>query len=67
MATIHDRMPVIVPPERYGEWLDPRTPAPALEEIMRPRESEGMESWPVSLGVNNPKNDSESVTRPVQR
>lgn len=22
---VHDRMPVIVPPESYGEWLDPET------------------------------------------
>ncbi|MEO7962718.1 MAG: SOS response-associated peptidase [Gemmatimonadaceae bacterium] len=66
MSKIHDRMPVIVPPERFGEWLDPRTATPAIQEIMRPFDSEGMESWPVSLGVNNPKNDNESVMRAVE-
>lgn len=66
MAKIHDRMPVIIPPERFAEWLDARTPPPAVEEMVRPRESEGMEAWPVSLGVNNPKNDSESVMRPIE-
>ncbi len=66
MSKIHDRMPVIIPPERFGEWLDARTPTPAVEEMLRPRESEGMEAWPISLGVNNPKNDSEAITRPVE-
>lgn len=66
MSLIHDRMPVIVPPERYAEWLDARTPRPAIEEILRPIDGEGMETWPISPVVNSPRNDSESVLRPLE-
>jgi len=67
MSPIHDRMPVIVEPSRYREWLDPRTPVPALQEILRPYDGSAMEAWPVSLGVNNPKNDSAKILEPAMR
>jgi len=65
MARIHDRMPVIIPPERYAAWLDPRTPAPALQELMLPSPSEWLEAFPVSLRVNNPRADDARILEPV--
>lgn len=65
MARIHDRMPVIIPPERYAAWLDVRTPAPALQELMLPSPSEWLEAFPVSLRVNNPRADDERILEPV--
>src|SRR5688572_29159487 len=29
MAAIHDRMPLILSPEQFEEWLDPENPDPA--------------------------------------
>lgn len=66
MGRIHDRMPVIIPPERYDAWLDPRTPAPALKDLMQPCPSDWLEAFPVSLRVNNPKADDASILEPVQ-
>lgn len=54
---IHDRMPVIIPPERYRSWLDPRTSSAAVKDMLHPTESELMEAWPISLRVNNPRED----------
>ena len=54
-ATIHNRMPVIVPAARFADWLDPdRGDGQAL---LQPYDSHAMEAWPVSPRVGNPKND----------
>lgn len=42
IGTIHDRMPVILEPEFYEEWLDPQTPSERIQELMRPFPSEWM-------------------------
>jgi putative SOS response-associated peptidase YedK len=58
MKPIHERMPVIVPPEQYGLWLDPRCQdTEKLAELLRPYPPEGMLAYPVSTLVNNPRND----------
>lgn len=55
---IHDRMPVILPPEAYEEWLarDVRDTARLLP-LLRPFPAERMESYPVGAWVNNPRAD----------
>lgn len=58
MAPIHDRMPVIVPVERYRSWLDARTPLPAVMDALQASyPSDEMEAWPISLRVNKPQED----------
>lgn len=66
MSRIHDRMPVLIPPAQYAAWLDARTPAPAVRDLMQPIQSELLEAWAVSLRVNNPKADDERVLEPVR-
>lgn len=59
MAPIHDRMPVIIPPDKYDLWLDT-----AVQEVERltpllvPYDPAAMKATPVSTAVNNPKHDS---------
>lgn len=65
MSRIHDRMPVLIPPAQYAAWLDARTPAPAVRDLMQPIQSELLEAWAVSLRVNNPKADDERVLEPL--
>jgi putative SOS response-associated peptidase YedK len=37
MKPIHERMPVIIPPEQYGLWLNPECQdAEKLEGLLRP-------------------------------
>ena len=58
MERIHDRMPVIVQPEDYAQWLDPTNQdIGALMTFVRPYPTERMEGWPVSPRVNQPEND----------
>lgn len=58
MHPIHERMPVIIPPEQYDLWLDARCQdTEKLAKLLRPCSSKGMVAYRVSTLVNNPKND----------
>ncbi len=54
---VHDRMPVIVPPESYAEWLEPDTPADRLATLLRPYPADQMRVTAANWAVNSPKND----------
>ena len=58
VASIHDRMPIILPPEAYDLWLDPlETNTSRLGELLRPYPADAMMAYPVSPRVNTPAND----------
>jgi putative SOS response-associated peptidase YedK len=58
MADLHDRMPVILPPDAYAEWLEPRPLASDhLQKLVAPHPADGMEAYPVTTHVNRPAND----------
>ncbi|MEK4523508.1 SOS response-associated peptidase [Psychrobacillus sp. FSL W7-1457] len=58
VKTIHDRMPVILPPEKFGNWLDPNLrDKDRLKAMLNPYESNLMQAYPVSKEVNTPKNN----------
>lgn len=62
VATVHDRMPVILPERHYEEWLDPGNErADALQDLLRPYPADGMRAFPVSTRVNNVKNDDPAL------
>ncbi len=72
MQRIHDRMPVIIAPEDYGAWLDPRNQdTGALMRYLRPYPAERMTGRPVGVRVNKPENDDPSLideaAGPLQR
>ena len=59
VASIHDRMPVIVPQEKVDIWLDPGfQDEKALKDLLAPYPSEEMEMYRVSGRVNSPGVDS---------
>lgn len=66
VAPIHNRMPVILPPEAYEEWLasGERTPA-ELQPLLVPFPAELMVAHPISRLVNNPKNDQPECILPL--
>jgi putative SOS response-associated peptidase YedK len=54
LATIHDRMPVILQPENYERWLDPNIQdARQLSDLLKPFPDEPMQATPVSTRVNS--------------
>ena len=66
MAPIHNRMPVILAPTSYDQWLDPAfQQIDSLKALLRPYPSEELTAYPVSLLVNNPRNDTSQVLEPL--
>ena len=66
-ATVHDRMPVILDPDSYGLWLDPRMQdVAAISELLRPYDARLLRCYPVSTRVNHVANDDVECSRPVE-
>jgi len=65
MRSIHDRMPVILEPELFAEWLDPKAEPEFLKSIVQPYEWNGFETLPVSAVVNNARNETPECVVPV--
>ena len=62
VKSIHDRMPIILPPEAYDLWLEPREMNTGLlTELLKPYPAEQMAAYPVSTRVNTPANDDPSL------
>ena len=57
VGRVHDRMPVILASADYGTWLDPTTPAEALQALLRPYPAEAMVAVPVGSFVSNPRHE----------
>ncbi len=56
---IHDRMPVILPPDGYPSWLDPAIQDPRqLMPLLVPCPSGQIEAYPVGGFVNSPLHDA---------
>lgn len=59
MATIHNRMPVIIQPADYAAWLDPElTDVTRIQTMAKPYPERLMEAYRISHKVNNPLHDS---------
>ncbi len=61
---IHDRMPVIIDPSGYTDWLDCRVQS-SKDLIIREKPAEKLTAWPVRTLVNNPGNNSLDLFRAV--
>jgi putative SOS response-associated peptidase YedK len=65
-AELHNRMPVILAPQAWPEWLGEQ-PADQrrLKALLVPYSAEEMTCWPVSTRVGNVKNNDPSLIEPV--
>jgi len=62
---VHDRMPVILPPAAYADWLSAgELPAAQVQALLQPYGA-AMRVATVSPLVNNPANDSPECVRPI--
>ena len=59
-ATIHNRMPVILPMEAEALWLSQDTDSAVLKSLLVPYAG-SMEAYEVSTLVNSPRNDTPAV------
>ena len=52
MEPLHHRMPVILPRDLVGAWLDPSATLADLEPMLTPAPDDSLRIWPVSTEVN---------------
>jgi putative SOS response-associated peptidase YedK len=66
VADMHNRMPVIVTPDKYDLWLDPDVnDFDAIRDILKPYDAAQMRRYPVSRKLNNSKIDDAESASPV--
>ena len=66
MSPIHHRMPVILAPEDEEGWLNPENQDVSDRiNLLKPYDSQQMETFEVSDFVNSPKNQGPLCTKPV--
>jgi putative SOS response-associated peptidase YedK len=66
LKPIHDRMPVIVPPEAFNLWLDcAAVDATTAAALFMPASDALLESYAVSNAVNRATNDSQDLIAPA--
>ncbi|MDJ0347312.1 SOS response-associated peptidase [Streptomyces sp. H10-C2] len=66
LARIHDRMPVILPADRWCEWLDPTvTDLREARALLDTPEPGRMRSWPVATAVGNVRNNTPDLVEPL--
>ncbi|HET6561225.1 MAG TPA: SOS response-associated peptidase [Marmoricola sp.] len=63
---IHDRMPLLVEPERYAAWLDPGQDDPELlRSLLVPAAPGRLEAYPVTTAVNSVRNNGAELLEPL--
>jgi putative SOS response-associated peptidase YedK len=63
VTPLHDRMPVILSPNDYAEWLDVKTPEPG--KLLDQYPASEMKTTPVNPIVNNARNEGTQCIAPV--
>lgn len=65
LASIHDRMPVILGPDDFDTWLDAGSSSTDVEECLSLRRQVAMEAYPVSTAVNSVRNNGPTLIDPL--
>jgi putative SOS response-associated peptidase YedK len=67
LGRIHDRMPMVIEPDRWADWLDPAANDPAdLAALLAPAASSGLISYPVSTAVNSVRNNGPELLNRIE-
>ena len=66
LGQIHDRMPLMLSPEKYAAWLDPRhQDRDDLLGLLEPAAPGRLEAFPVSTLVSNVRNNGPELVEPL--
>jgi len=66
-APVHDRMPVILQPDRYNLWFDPGAAnVQVILELLQPYDAQLMRHYPVSSRINHVSNGDPERSQPVE-
>ena len=64
LASLHDRMPLIIAPRDYERWLEPGDPQRPPIDLLRPFDSNLMKIWRVKPDVGNVRNNRPDLIDP---
>ena len=68
IASIHNRMPVVLSPDEYGAWLDPAAENGAAATVVATEAAmTEFEAYPVSTYVNAPRNQGEECIKRLEQ
>jgi len=66
LGMIHDRMPMIIEPARWTDWLDPANGDVAdLKSLLSPAAATGLTTYPVSTEVNSVRHNGPALIEPL--
>jgi putative SOS response-associated peptidase YedK len=66
LGHIHDRMPLMLSPEQYAAWLDPRrSDRDDLLGLLEPAAPGRLEAFPVSTSVSDVRNNGPELVEPI--
>ncbi|GLZ29867.1 DUF159 family protein [Lentzea sp. NBRC 105346] len=65
MTEVHHRMPLLLPHDRWSDWLDPANTDPSKLLASEPSLVDALELRPVSTAVNSVKNNDPSLMKRV--
>jgi putative SOS response-associated peptidase YedK len=66
MKKIHDRMPVILEREDEGKWIDEKTTPEEIQRLCRPLPANKIKAYQITDLVNNPRNDTPEIIKPIE-
>lgn len=67
LRPVHDRMPVILAPDRWALWLGDEPADPErLQSVLLPAANETVRRWQVSARVGSVRNDDARLLEPVE-
>jgi putative SOS response-associated peptidase YedK len=66
LDVIHDRMPVVIDPGHWQQWLDPELTDPdGVRALLQPHEPGRFVTLPVSTRVNSVRNNGPELLEPA--
>jgi len=65
LASIHERMPVILEPANYKLWLASDTDGRILREMLSPFNEKKIDTYKISKEINSYKNDRNDLLNPL--
>ena len=66
VGQIHDRMPMVIDPSRWADWLDPEATSPeAVHELLAPAAVTHLTSHAVSTDVNSVRHNGPGLIEPL--
>jgi putative SOS response-associated peptidase YedK len=67
LGHIHDRMPMVIDPATWTDWLDPANREVSdLRSLLIPAAVSGLRTYPVSTAVNSVRNNGPSLIEPIE-